>query len=615
MGKMNLLTLASVADLGTHPAMALLIGGVLAAVLRGRAASVCLVVAPVLGFWYVWSLEVGSSSTFALFGLEIQSVLVDRQAKLFGYLFHLAALIAGIYSFHLRDPWQVSMGLLYAATAVGVAFAGDMLSLFLWWEGLAITSVFQIWCRRTDKAEKAGFRYLFFHISSGLLLLCGTVFRYHGEGETAFALNPLTEDLEAGDLGAWLILLAIGVKAAFPGLHVWLKDGYAEATATGPVWLCAFTTKAAVCMLARLFPGADVLMVVGVSMAMFPIFFAVIENDLRRVLCYSKINQIGFMVVGIGIGTPLAIDGAIAHVFTHVIYKGLLFMSMGAVLFRTGEIRGSELGGLYKSMPWTTGFCIIGAASISAFPLFSGFVSKSMIMLEAAAQGHHLLWFLLLFAAAGVVEHAGIKVPYFAFFSHDSGLRPKEAPFNMLLAMGISSFFCIFLGCNPAWLYSLLPNGALMSDGTVYYPYDFTHVINQTQLLLFAMLAVTFLMLRKTYPPEVRSINLDVDWFYRKAGRFFLKSTSIFWNGLNDRVHSVFIGKVVTSVNEFAKSGQVHFLRFLSDPLHQIGLLGNESATKTKAKLVKRADLGLYQVGLTAFAGLLFLLLFLILAR
>lgn len=610
---MNFMTLASVAELGSHPAMALILGGIVAAFLRGRAASLCLVIAPVLGLWYVWTLDVGSSSSIVLFGQEIHSVLVDRQAKLFGYLFHLAALIAGIYSFHLRDPWQVSMGLLYAATAVGVAFAGDMLSLFLWWEGLAVTSVFQIWCRRTERSEQAGFRYLFFHISSGLLLLAGILLRYHEEGDSALSLDSLTEALESGDVGALLILIAIGIKAAFPGLHVWLKDGYAEATATGPVWLCAFTTKAAVCMLARLFPGAEVLMVVGAGMAMFPIFFAVIENDLRRVLCYSKINQIGFMVVGIGIGTPLAIDGAIAHVFTHVIYKGLLFMSMGAVLFRLGEVRGSELGGLYKSMPWTTGFCIIGAASISAFPLFSGFVSKSMIMLEAATQGHHLLWFLLLFAAAGVVEHAGIKVPYFAFFSHDSGLRPKEAPSNMLIAMGISSFLCIFLGCNPAWLYELLPNKALMADGTVYHPYDFTHVINQTQLLLFAMLAVTVLMLRKAYPPETRSINLDVDWFYRKAGRYFVQYMDSFWNRLNELAHSFFIGKVVGKVTEFTKAGHVHFVDYFSDSMHEMGLLGKESKTKAKNQLRNRTGLGVHQVGLTAFLGILFLVAFLIL--
>ena len=528
--------LAATTEIGFHPAFTLIIGGLIAAVLRGRFASMALVIAPALGFWQVYSLELGSVSTMSLFGYEILGVVVDRQAQLFGYLFHLAALVAGIYSFHLRDPWQISMALLYAATAVGVAFAGDMLSLFLWWEGLAITSVFQIWGRKTKQAEESGFRYLFFHVSSGLLLLAGILFRYHGEGPSAFSLEPLTRALEAGDLGAWLILLAIGIKAAFPGLHVWLKDGYAEATHSGPVWLCAFTTKCAVCMLARLFPGADILITIGGVMAMFPIFYAVIENDLRRVLCYSKINQIGFMVVGIGIGTELAIDGAIAHAFTHVLYKGLLFMSMGAVLYRTGEIRGSHLGGLYKSMPWTTGFCIVGAASISAFPLFSGFISKSIIITEAAKNGHVFIWLCLLFASAGVFHHAGIKIPFFAFFAHDSGKRPKEAPLNMLIAMGISSFMCIFLGCNPQWLYSMLPNGA-----AGYHPYDATHVITQFEILLFSALAFTILNLRGKYPPELPSVNLDIDWVYRKAGRSFLLSMSVFWNGLNKYIHSLIV--------------------------------------------------------------------------
>lgn len=605
---MNVLAASSL-ELGTHPATALLLGGLIAAVLRGRYASMTLVIAPILGFWYVSTLEVGSVSYLSLFGYEILGVAVDQQAKLFGYLFHIAALVAGIYSFHLRDPWQISMALLYAASAVGVAFAGDMLSLFLWWEGLAITSVFQIWGRKTKEAEDSGFRYLFFHVSSGLLLLAGILIRYHGEGVSAFSLQPLTDALEAGDAGAMLVLLAIGIKAAFPGLHTWLKDGYSEATHTGPVWLCAFTTKCAVCMLARLFPGAEILITIGGVMAMFPIFYAVIENDLRRVLCYSKINQIGFMVVGIGIGTELAIDGAIAHAFTHVLYKGLLFMSMGAVLFRTGEIRGSHLGGLYKTMPWTTGFCIVGAASISAFPLFSGFVSKSIIITEAAQNGHVLIWLCLLFASAGVFHHAGIKIPFFAFFAHDSGRRPKEAPINMLIAMGISSFLCIFLGCNPQWLYDLLPNGAMG-----YHPYDATHVITQLEILLFSALAFTLLNLWGKYPPELPSVNLDADWIYRKAGRGFMLFTSWFWNGLNDLVHSLFIGGIVKKVNTFTKAGQVYALSFLSDPLHQIGLFGKEDKNKTRDRISKRAGLGLHPVGLTAFFGLLFLLGFLLLS-
>ena len=602
-------TLAITMEIGTHPATALILGGLAAAVLRGRFASMALVLAPILGFWHIYTLELGSASNLALFGYDIIGVAVDQQAKLFGYLFHLAALVAGIYSFHLRDPWQISMALLYAATAVGVAFAGDMLSLFLWWEGLAITSVFQIWGRKTKQAEESGFRYLFFHVSSGLLLLAGILLRYHGEGASAFSLEPLTQALEAGDFGAWLILLAIGIKAAFPGLHVWLKDGYAEATPTGPVWLCAFTTKCAVCMLARLFPGAEILIAIGGVMAMFPIFYAVIENDLRRVLCYSKINQIGFMVVGIGIGTPLAIDGAIAHAYTHVLYKGLLFMSMGAVLYRTGEIRGSHLGGLYKSMPWTTGFCIVGAASISAFPLFSGFVSKSIIITETARNGHVFIWMCLLFASAGVFHHAGIKIPFFAFFAHDSGLRPKEAPINMLIAMGISSFMCIFLGCNPQWLYDMLPNGA-----AGYHPYDATHVITQLEILLFSALAFTLLNLWGKYPPELPSVNLDIDWVYRKAGRKFLFAMDVFWNGLNKWVHKIFMGGIVSRVNGFAKAGQVYVMTLVAEWLHYLGANSTTTAGQAKSKMDKRAKLGLHPIGLTAVLALLFVGAFLFLA-
>ena len=602
-------TLAATMDIGFHPAFALILGGLVAAVLRGRYASMALVIAPILGFWQVYVLDIGSLSSMTLFGYDIIGVEVDKQAKVFGYLFHLAALVAGIYSFHVRDPWQISMALFYAASAVGVAFAGDMISLFLWWEGLAITSVFQIWGRKTKEAEESGFRYLFFHVSSGLLLLAGILFRYHGEGPSAFLLEPLTESLEAGDLGSWLILLAIGIKAAFPGLHTWLKDGYSEATPTGPVWLCAFTTKCAVCMLVRLFPGADILITIGGVMAMFPIFYAVIENDLRRVLCYSKINQIGFMVVGIGIGTELAIDGAIAHAFTHVLYKGLLFMSMGAVLFRTGEIRGSHLGGLYKSMPWTTGFCIVGAASISAFPLFSGFISKSIIITETARNGHMVIWLCLLFASAGVFHHAGIKIPFFAFFAHDSGKRPKEAPLNMLIAMGISSFMCIFLGCNPQWLYEMLPYGA-----AGYHPYDATHVITQVEILLFSALAFTLLNLWGKYPPELPSVNLDIDWIYRKVGRSFLRYMDLFWNNLNKKTHSLVVVDFISKVGSFTKAGQVHVMAFFSEQLHNVGLVSSPNIKTAKNKMQKRASLGLHPIGLTAVIALFFVGAFLIIA-
>jgi multicomponent Na+:H+ antiporter subunit D len=598
-------TLVATYELGTHPATALLLGGLATIFLRGRFASIVLVLAPLFGLFHLYGMELGGVSSYNLFGYEMVAASVDQQAKVFGYLFHIAALVAGIYSFHVRDPWQVSMALFYAASAVGVAFAGDMLSLFLWWEGLAITSVFQIWGRKTKTAEDSGFRYLLFHISSGLLLLFGILLRYHGEGSSALALNSLTDALESGDLGAQFILLAIGIKAAFPGLHVWLKDGYAEATHTGPVWLCAFTTKCAVCMLVRLFPGAEILIPVGAVMAVFPIFYAVIENDLRRVLCYSKINQIGFMVVAVGIGSKLAIDGAIAHAFTHVIYKGLLFMSMGAVMFRTGEVRASHLGGLYKSMPFTTGFCIIGAASISAFPLFSGFISKSIIITEAARHGHTLVWICLLFASAGVFHKAGIKVPFFAFFAKDSGLRPKEAPPHMLIAMAVSAVLCVFLGCNPQWLYSLLPNGAMG-----YHPYDGTHVITQLEILLFSALTFTLLNLWGKYPKDIPSVNLDIDWLYRKIGRIFINFGSIFWNGLNTQAHSLLVAGLTEKVSVFAKGAQIHCAGALAFALRGFGYSG-PLGSKNDQIMKRRVRLGIYPIGLTVLFVLFLILAFL----
>ena len=395
--------------------------------------------------------------------------------------------------------------MLYAGSALGAVFAGDLITVIVFWEMLALTSVFLVWARRSERAISSGFRYLYFQILSGLLLIAGTILYIDQTGSVELGFIGLES------IAGWLILLAFGVKCAFPLCHNWLTDAYAESTVTGTVFLSAFTTKTAVYMLARTYPGTELLVYVGAAMTCFPIFYAVIENDLRRVLAYSMINQIGFMVCGIGIGTALAINGAVAHAFNDIIFKGLLFMSVGAVLYMTGRSNASELGGLYKSMPKTTIFCLIGAASISAFPLFSGFVSKSMVMSAVLKEGYDWIWLMLLFASAGVFHHAGIKIPYFAFFAHDSGIRTKEAPLNMLLAMGVAATLCIFIGVFPEVLYSLLP------FATDYTAYDTTHVLAQMQILFFSALAFVWLNLKGYYPPELRSVNLDAEWLYRRV--------------------------------------------------------------------------------------------------
>ena len=487
-----------------HPAFFLLFGGLLLPLLPLQARRVALVLLPLIGLYNLIGYDVGASQTYAFAGYELHIVRADKLSLLFGYLFHIAAFLAGLYALHLKDRLQHMTGFMYAGAAVGAVFAGDLLTLFIFWELLAITSVFQIWARGGTKAINTGTRYLLIHISSGLLLLVGTALHYQQTG--SLALNHLGIDTWA----TRLIFLGVGVKCAFPLLHTWLVDSYPEATPTGTVFLSAFTTKTAVYVLARCFAGTEYLIYIGGAMAMFPIFYAVIENDLRKVLGYSMINQIGFMVVGVGLGPGMGVNGAVAHAFNDVIFKGLLFMSMGAVLYRTGKINGSDLGGLYKSMPWTCGFCIVGASSISAFPLFSGFISKSMIMQAAANEGHLAIWLMLLFASAGVFHHAGIKIPFFAFFSHDSGIRCEEAPRNMLWAMGIGATLCIAIGSFPQYLYGLLPYPV------DYEPYTTTHVVLQLQLLFFSALAFVILKLTNLYPPELRSLNIDVDWSHRK---------------------------------------------------------------------------------------------------
>lgn len=493
------------------PGMILLIGGLLLPLIPKVLRSPYMLALPVLGFVQLLMLPDGTSSTMAFFGLTLEPIRVDRLSLLFGYIFHLAAFLSIIYAIRLKDTMQHVAALGYAGSAIGAVFAGDLLTLFVFWEITAITSVFLIWASRTETAYRTGLRYLIIQVGSGLLLMAGLALHYQDTGSLAFDHLGLTS------LATYLIFFAFGIKCAFPLLHNWLQDAYPQATITGTVFLSAFTTKLAVYALARGYAGTESLIWIGATMAAFPIFYAVIENDLRKVLAYSLNNQLGFMVVGIGVGTELALNGTAAHAFSHILYKALLFMSIGAVLFRAGTSKGSELGGMYKSMPLTAAFCIVGAASISAFPLFSGFVSKSLIMSATADNGYIWVWFVLLFASAGVVEHAGIKVPYFGFFgTHDAGIRTKEAPMPMLIAMGITAFLCVAIGVYPDPLYAILP---YVVD---YNPYTATHVITQLQLLLLAIVAVALLMRLKWYPPEQKSINLDFDWTYRKAAPWLI---------------------------------------------------------------------------------------------
>ena len=487
------------------PAIILIVGSLLVPFLRGRLQSAYLLLLPLISAAHLLGLEPGVYGQMRVFDYDLTPVRIDRLSLVWGYIYHIAVFLTVIYALHVKDSIQHVAGLIYAGSAIGAVFAGDLITLFVFWELTAVSSVFLIWARKTERSYASGMRYLLVQVGSGVILLAGILIHLHEGGTLEFGHLGLVST------GTTLIFIAFGIKCAFPLLHNWLQDSYPEATVTGTVFLSAFTTKLAVYAFARGFAGTEILVPIGAAMAAFPIFYAVIENDLRRVLAYSLNNQLGFMIVGVGIGTELSLNGTAAHAFSHILYKALLFMSVGAVLYRTGTANGSELGGLYKSMPLTMVFCCVGAASISAFPLFSGFISKSLVM-TASAEGHYIItWYILLFASAGVFHHSGIKIPFFAFFAHDSGIRCKEAPTNMLIAMGVTAALCILIGIFPGPLYGILPYPVN------YVPYTTSHVITQLQLLIWSALAFTFLKRTGLYPPELPSVNLDTDWVYRRV--------------------------------------------------------------------------------------------------
>ncbi|MCP3940611.1 MAG: Na(+)/H(+) antiporter subunit D [Desulfobacteraceae bacterium] len=588
------------------PAFIFMIGSLLIPFFRGRAKSIYMMAIPVAGFLNLLYLPTGDHYLVNFAGLELVLLHVDRLNLLFGYIYHIISLITVIYILNFKNNVEYVAGFMYAGAALGVVFAGDFFSFFVFWEMLTIGSVMLIWARKTKSAQAAGYRYLLVHVFGGLVLFSGIVLHFNQTGSLELVKISLS------GISSYLIFLGIGINCAWPILHPWLTDAYPESTIGGTVFLSAFTTKTAVYALARFFPGTEILIWIGVGMAAFPIFYAVIENDLRRVLAYSLINQVGFMVVGIGIGTQLSINGACAHAFNDVLFKGLLFMSMGAVMYRTGKIKATDLGGLYKSMPWTTLFCCVGAASISAFPLFSGFVSKSMVM-AAAAKGSYLpgqasyviVWLILLFASAGVFHHAGIKIPFFAFFGHDAGHRVKEAPKNMLIAMGIAAFLCIFIGVYPKPLYSILP------FPVDYHPYTISHVLSQTELLFFSALAFTLLLLAGIYPSEIRALNLDADWIYRKLGKQIYRTLDKGLNPLNSFCESIVRG-VTTGLALFFRDAAAKLSLFVAVNFWLLAGYRDKRLEIKKNRLYNDISQGTLSIGIAAAVAVSFILLVLI---
>ncbi len=490
------------------PAFVLLIAAVLICLVKGHARTAVILIAPVITLWAIWQIPDGVQSTVKFLSYNIEPVEGSPLRRLFATIFAIMVFVGGLYSFRIARWYELAAAFAYAAGAIGVCFAGDLITMFLYWEMMAIFSTVVVWCGGTPGARAAGIRYAIMHLLGGVVLKVGIEGVVVGTG--SIQIQPML----ATDFSTWMILIGILINAAAPPVSAWLADAYPESTPTGSVFLSAFTTKTAVLALILLFPGEPVLIGIGLFMVMYGIIFALLENDVRRILAYSVVNQVGFMVVAVGIGTEMALNGATAHAFAHIIYKALLFMSAGVVIYRTGMNKCMELGGLFRTMPLTCVCGIIGALAISSFPLTSGFTTKSMIS-QAAIDGN-LVWvyMALTAASAGVFLHAGIKFPWFVFFQKDSGLRPKDAPWNMGLAMVIFASLCILLGVFPEMLYALLPYPV------DYQPYSVGKVLFYLQLLLFSGLAFFVLL---PLMKRTMTISLDTDWFWRRAAVYVFR--------------------------------------------------------------------------------------------
>jgi multicomponent Na+:H+ antiporter subunit D len=485
------------------PAMLFILGAMLIPLLKGKLKQFYLLFVPTLAFLDIIHLNQGTSWVYHFLGYDLIFCKVDRLSLVVGYIFIIIGFLAILYSLHVKEDGQHVAAFLYVGSSLGVVFAGDYFSLFVFWEIMAVSSVFLVWYQKEKNSLDAGFRYLIMHIIGGCCLLAGII---------TYAVN--TGSIAITYLGTSLadifILVGFGLNTAFIPIHTWLPDAYPEGTVTGSVFMSVFTTKTGVYVLARCFAGMPLVAYMGGIMTVYGVLFALLQNDARRLLSYHIVSQVGYMVAGVGIGTELGVNGGIAHVFNHILYKALLFMCMGSVIYMTGKRKLTELGGLAKYMPVTCIACIIASLSIAGAPGFNGYVSKGMVITSAAETHMPILELMLTLAAVGTFL-SFVKLCYFTFFAPNEVIRAREAPRNMQLAMLLTAFLCVFIGVYPKVLFHILPYNHVH-----YHPFTASHIIGTVQLFMLAGLA--FIVGKDMLTPH-RATILDFDYFYRMGGR------------------------------------------------------------------------------------------------
>ena len=505
-----------------HPAIVLVLGAVAVAALPRRFGPWLFVAVSALAGLATLGLVDGTTWHYDFYGFDLTPLRVDGLSLAFSYVFAIALLAGGIFGMATMGTLERTSALVYAASAFGVVFAGDVVTLFFFWELKVSASTLLVFARRTAASSAAALRYLFVNLAGGIVLLAGIVWWVIDTGSVTFGNFGLN--------GGATILILIGfcVAAAAVPLHAWMPDAYPASTIAGTVFLAAFTSKAAVYALARGFPGTSVLIWVGVVMALYGVVFALSVNDIRRVLVYSSVSQGGFMLAAIGVGTEMALNGAVAHAFAHIVYKGLLLMAAGAVLWSTGHSRLTQLGGLGRAMPWVAGLYLVGAASIGSIPLFSGYVTKEMATLGIEEAGFHTAYWLLKLASVGTLFVVAFRLPWFTWFAKPAAdantsasasntsiatgaamLTRKVTP-SMYVAMGALAVVNIAIGVAPNLVYDVLP------FAVDYSPFKTYRVVNAVALAAGA--AVAFWLVRTWLVGRPVRV-VDTDWVYRDLPR------------------------------------------------------------------------------------------------
>ncbi len=525
-----------------HPSLLMIAGAILLPLLPKKFRSAIFIIASLAGLIILWTLPEGSYLTLNFLGNNLILLKVDALSKIFAAIFAIITIMGGVYAYHLKDAVQQTAALFYSASAIGVTFAGDFITLFIFWELMAAASLVLIWSKKDKASAKAGMRYLIVHLFGGSLLLTGIILHVSETG------SILVEHLlSKNSVANWFIIAGFGLNAAIPPLNAWLPDAYPKATVTGAVFLSALTTKTAVYALARVFAGWEVLLILGTIMTVYGVIYAVLSNDIRELLSYHIISQVGYMVAGIGIGTMMGVNGSTAHAFSHILYKGLLFMGAGVLIHATGRSKLSELGGLAKFLPITLVLYLVGGFSISGVPLFNGFISKSMVVYAAGDIHNYLAVLLMNIAMVGTFLSTTLKLPYLAWFNRekpDAEIKLNPIPVNMHIGMGLTALLCILFGIAPSLLYQYLP------FQVSYEPYTGAHLVETAQILLLTFLG--FWIFRKKLAAEPL-ISLDFDWFYRRPKNFTKRLLVDGVLSVFDRTDKILM-KVVNTLIYFGKN-------------------------------------------------------------